>query len=126
MKTMRKFFKIVIVIFVLTMIGLIITNNSLAWEMDLDSFENKNAGRTGNITTSVIGAIINIVSTVGAGIAIIMLVVFGIKYVSAGSEGKSEIKKAMTSYVIGAIILFGVSGILKILQMFIDANLNNV
>ncbi len=126
MKTMRKFFKIVIVIFILTMIGLIITNNSLAWEMDLDSFENKNAGRTGNITTSVIGAIINIVSTVGAGIAIIMLVIFGIKYVSAGSEGKSEIKKAMTSYVIGAIILFGVSGILKILQMFIDANLNNV
>ena len=72
------------------------------------------------------GAIINVASTIGAGVAIIMLVVIGIQYTTKGAEGKAEAKKDLTGYTIGAVILFGVSGILKLLQMFIDGNLNNI
>ena len=118
--------KVFIVILVLLTLGLIINNNAFAWEMNLDKYENADAGRAGNTVTDVVGAIINVISTIGAGVAIIMLIVIGIKYVSSSPEGKADAKKDLPGYIIGAVILFGVSGILKILQMFIDSNVNNI
>ena len=126
MKLNKKVLKIIIVMLLLLIAGLIISNNSLGWNMDLESYENAKAGRAGNTITNVVGAIVSLASTVGAGMAIIMLVVIGIQYVSRGAEGKAEAKKDLTGYIIGAVILFGVSGILKLLQMFIDANLNKI
>lgn len=126
MKMNKKFLKILITVLVLLVVGLIMSNNSLAWNMNLNSYENASGGRAGNTATSVVGALINLASTVGAGVAIIMLIVIGLQYVSKGAEGKAEAKKDLTGYIIGAIILFGVSGILKLLQMFVDANLNDV
>ena len=123
---MKKFLKVMIVLLIIMTIGLMIANNSSAWNMALNAFEDKDAGTAGEKVTDVMGAIINIVSTIGAGIAIIMLIVIGIKYVSASPEGKADAKKDLPGYVIGAVILFGISGILKLLQMFIDANLNDV
>lgn len=118
--------KIAIVMLMLLVVSLMINNNAFAWDMNLSSYENASGGRAGNTVTSVMGAVINMASTVGAGVAIIMLIVIGLQYVSKSAEGKAEAKKDITGYVIGAVILFGVSGILKLLQMFIDANLNNV
>ena len=126
MRLNKKFFKVIILILVLLTIGLIISNNVFAWEMKLESYENADAGRAGNTATNFMGAFINLASTVGAGVAIIMLITIGIQYVSKGAEGKAEAKKDLTGYIVGAVILFGVSGLLKLLQMFIDANLNKV
>ena len=127
MKKDKKIIKIILIVLLLLTVGLIISNNAFAsWNMDLESYDRDNAERAGNKITNIMGAIINMMSTVGAGIAIIMLIVIGIQYVSKGAEGKAEAKKDLTGYIIGAVILFGVSGILKILQMFINANLNNV
>ena len=127
MKKDKKIIKIILIVLLLLTVGLIISNNAFAsWNMDLESYDRDNAERAGNKITNVMGAVINMMSTIGAGIAIIMLIVIGIQYVSKGAEGKAEAKKDLTGYIIGAVILFGVSGILKILQMFINANLNNV
>ena len=127
MKKDKKIIKIILIVLLLLTVGLIISNNAFAsWNMDLESYDRDNAGRAGNKITNVMGAVINMMSTIGAGIAIIMLIVIGIQYVSKGAEGKAEAKKDLTGYIIGAVILFGVSGILKLLQMFINANLNNV
>ena len=127
MKKDKKIIKIILIVLLLLTVGLIISNNAFAsWNMDLESYDRDNAERAGNKITNIMGAIINMMSTVGAGIAIIMLIVIGIQYVSKGAEGKAEAKKDLTGYIIGAVILFGVSGILKLLQMFINANLNNV
>ena len=106
---------------------LLISNNSLAWDIEdkLEGFNNADAGQSGTTVEQVVGAVIKLVSTIGAGVAIIMLVVIGIQYVTKGAEGKAEAKKDLTGYIIGAVILFGVSGILRLLNMFIDANLNN-
>ena len=128
MKINKKIVKIVSIILLLFLVGLIISNNVFAYDYanTYKAFENKNAGRAGNTITDLMGAIINIMSVVGVGIAIIMLIVLGIQYTNKGAEGKAEAKKDLTGYIIGAVLLFGVSGILKILQMFIEANLNNV
>ena len=126
MKMCKRISKIILIMLALLVVSLIICNHTFAWEWNLALFENGNPGRAGNKVTNLMGAIINMMSTIGAGIAIIMLVVIGIQYISKGAEGKAEAKKDLTGYIVGAVILFGVSGILKILQMFIDANLNNV
>ena len=128
MKKRKIFLKVIFIILILLVVGLVINNNSFSWDMNLEQFEgeNGNAGRAGNTVTGIVGALINLMSTVGAGVAIIMLVVIGIQYVSKGAEGKAEAKKDLEGYVIGAVILFGVSGLLKLLKMFIDSNLNDV
>ena len=127
MKNGKKVIKTLFVVLILLMVSFIVCNHTWAtWVPDFKSYENGDSGRAGEKITQVMGAIINIMSTIGAGIAIIMLVVIGIQYVSKGAEGKAEAKKDLTGYIVGAVILFGVSGILKILQMFIEANLNNV
>lgn len=126
--TKKKIFKIIILIFILLIIGMIISNNSFAWDIkgDLDAYENADAGNAGTKITALIGSIIDVASTVGAGVAILMLIVIGIKYVSVTPEAKADAKNDIPGYVLGAVILFGVSGILKLLQMFINSNLNNV
>lgn len=73
--------------------------------------------------TNIIGAILNIVQVIGMGVAVIMLIVMAIKYISAAPSEKAEIKKGVTIYVVGAIVLFAASGILGIIRNFA---LNNV
>ena len=68
--------------------------------------------------SNVIGMIINIAQVIGMGVAIIMLVVLAIQYIAASPEGKAEIKKNATIYIVGAVILFAASGILGIIRRF--------
>lgn len=123
----KLFFRVLISIIIVAIFGIMFSNIVSAWDPSnlFGEFENKHAANTENKVTDLMGAVINIVSIVGAGIAIIMLVVVGIKYVSAAPEGKAEAKKDLTGYVIGAVILFATSGILQLLQVFIEANFNN-
>ena len=73
----------------------------------------------------LLGAVINIVSIAGAGIAIIMLIWLAIRYVNTYHPAdKAEIKKQLPVYITGAVILFAASSILKIIQMFVDTNIN--
>ena len=67
---------------------------------------------------NIIGMIINIAQVIGTGVAIIMLIVLAIQYIAASPEGKAEIKKNSTIYIVGAIILFAASGLLGIIRKF--------
>ena len=67
---------------------------------------------------NIIGAIITIVQVIGTGVAIIMLIVLAIKYISAAPGDKAEIKKHAVVYVVGAIVLFAATGILGIVKNF--------
>ena len=66
----------------------------------------------------IIQSILTITQVIGVGVAVIMLVVLAIKYISAVLLGKAEIKKHMVVYVVGAILLFAASGILEIIKRF--------
>ena len=78
--------------------------------------------------SNIIGTIIDVARTIGVGVAIIMLIVLAIQYISASPEGKAELKKTATIYVVGAVVLFAASGILTIVKRFaigtIDSNKN--
>ncbi len=58
-----------------------------------------------------IASIMNIVAIVGSGIAVIALIVLGIKYMMGSVEEKAEYKKTLMPYVIGALMVFGASAI---------------
>ena len=60
---------------------------------------NSQAIRIGNV-------IVWLVRTVGESIAIIMLIVIGIKYVLGSVEEKAEYKQSMWPYIIGAVLIF--------------------
>ncbi len=78
-----------------------------------------------NAATNITGALLNVFRIAAVGIALIMLVVVAIKYMSAAPEGKAEIKKHAVIYIVGAIVLFASAGILSIIESFANQNINN-
>lgn len=75
------------------------------------------SGAKGSVTR-IIGALINIIQIIGTGVAIIMLIVLAIKYISAAPGDKAEIKKHAVVYVVGSVVLFAATGILQIVKNF--------
>ena len=69
-------------------------------------------------TQNIAGAILSVVQVIGVSVAIIMLIVLAIKYMSAAPNDKAEIKKHAVVYVVGAVVLFAASGILQIIKGF--------
>lgn len=76
-----------------------------------------------NATVGILGTILTITRTVGAAVAIGILMIIGCKYLMASAGDRADIKKYAMNYVIGAIILFGAAGILGIIQRFVNASL---
>lgn len=67
---------------------------------------------------SISNQIIGIVQVVGVAIAVIMLIVLAIKYLTSSASDKAEIKKSAFIYVVGAICLFGAVGVMQIIKSF--------
>lgn len=76
-----------------------------------------------SVTKKVMGTIIQVMRIVGVGVAIVMLTYVAIKYMSAAPAEKAEFKKSATAYIVGAIVLFGTSGILGIIENFASTNI---
>ena len=55
--------------------------------------------------------IVGILQAVGTVIAVVILIVIGIKYIMGSAEEKAEYKKTLMPYVIGAILIFGAAQI---------------
>lgn len=62
--------------------------------------------------------ILSVVSVIGAAVSVIALIVLGMKYMYTSVEEKAEIKKRLMPFIIGAVIMFGASGLLGIVQQF--------
>ena len=67
---------------------------------------------------NVAGIILGVAQAIGVSVAIILLVVIAIKYMTAGAEGKAEVKKYAVGYVVGAILLFAGVAVLNIIRSF--------
>lgn len=65
-----------------------------------------------NVSNMVLG----IAQVIGVAVAVIMLVILAIKYISAAPSEKGDIKKSAFVYVIGALLLFGGVAVLNIIQ----------
>lgn len=85
-----------------------------------EAIEPKPAGTAGEKVTNTAGQILTIVRIVGMAVAVIMLTILGIKYVVASPNEKADYKKGMIVYVVGAVLLFGASALLSVIQKFVE------
>lgn len=73
-------------------------------------------------TTEIIGTVLSIIRIAAAGIAVVILMVIGCKYMLASAGDRADIKKYAINYVIGAFILFGATALVSIVKIFIDSS----
>lgn len=118
----KKVMKIVVALLVAVMLVTAFTQTAFAESVNLNQFTPQDNSGASNVVSNIIGSIIYIARIIGAGVAIIMLIVLAIQYIAASPEGKAEIKKNSTIYIVGAIILFAASAILGIIQNFAEGN----
>jgi len=126
---MSKVMKVMAVVLVAVMIvasmaTVVNASNIMSFsEVSTDSVVNGAQDTSGAASSinRIIGSILTIVQVVGCGVAVIMLIVLAIKYISAAPGDKADIKKHAVVYVVGAVVLFAASGILQIVKNFADS-----
>ena len=67
------------------------------------------------------GTLMNVIQTVGVVVAVIIIMVLGIKYMMGSAEEKAEYKKTMVPYLVGAILIFAATTIANIVYNFADS-----
>ena len=107
-KKMVKGLSILLMVFVMVAVitSPVFANNTI--EPDGSSF-----------TKSVDNALeiaLTVAQSIGITVAVILLIVVAIKYMSAAPNDKAEIKKHMVVYVIGAVLLLCATGVLQLIK----------
>ena len=121
---MRKIFKIITILCIVSLLSLYMVNiSSAVWEGDeaAKALITKDASNDGGVTAkaqTIVKSIITITRTIAAGVAVIMLAVVAMKYMMAAPGDRAEIKKHAVVYVVGAVVLFATSGLLTIIEGF--------
>ncbi len=117
---MKRCLKILSIIIIFILIIFVLQNFSIAdydFKQKIDSYANSSGDSNMNKKAiEISGTVITTVKVVATGIAIIMLLVLAIKYMTASVGDRAEIKKHAVVYIVGAIILFSASGILEIIE----------
>lgn len=88
----------------------------------INNIENQNLnGNADSQITKVGGNIVNIIQIVGIVIAVIVLLVIGIKYMIGSASEKAEYKKTMIPYVVGAVLVFAGTSLVKVIYSLATA-----
>ena len=67
------------------------------------------------------GKIVGVVQTVGVVVAVVIMLVLGIKYMMGSAEEKAEYKKSMVPYIVGAILIFASTTIVNLVYTFANS-----
>lgn len=118
MKMSKKtIFRILSIALMIVMLTMAIHNVAFADEYAYTP-RGDQGGTTATKFQSILNVILGIVQVIGIAIAVIMLIVLAIKYISAAPSDKADIKKSATAYIIGAVVLFAASGVIQIIKNF--------
>lgn len=124
MKTFKRLF-IVVAISLLILVAFQNSIFAYDWMGEVNNQAGASVGAEGKevveSVTNISGSVLTVARVICVGIAIIMLIVLAIKYMSSAPGDKATIKKHAVVYVIGAIVMFASSGILGIIQQFSGA-----
>lgn len=116
---MRKNIKKIIVVLIIFLYIIAFMTSVKAFAGDISTFnDNKEIPEVDTAINSIGATVITIIRVVSVAIAIVMLLVIGMRYMISAPGDRADIKKHAVAYVIGAFMLFGVSGILTILSEF--------
>ena len=109
-KTVKIVFIMMMVIAMLTVVSNAAQQPQTSSGVDPSNFTGSTSAQTGEIT-ALGNNIIQIISTIGSIVSVIILVVLGIKYMMGSAEEKAEYKKTLMPYIIGAALVFAASSI---------------
>lgn len=113
---MKKQIKILSIILVAIMVLATLTTVVTA-APDLSSQIKDMANGNGKQPTEVVNlgkTIVTIMQTVGIVVAVVVLLILGIKYMIGSAEEKAEYKKTMIPYLVGAILIFASTTIVNV------------
>ncbi len=92
------------------------TSTATSGGIDIDTSELKDIyGKQDETYNKVGGRIISAATYLCYAAAVIVLIVKGVQFMQKAPEAKAEAKKELVSYAVGAIILFGIGSIIKII-----------
>ena len=112
---MNKILKIVstlltVTLLIATLSNVVMAVNAGAIAGQLTGTATTAQGSVTNIGNQIIG----IITTVGVVVAVVVLLILGIKYMMGSASEKAEYKKTLIPYLVGAILIFGASAITKV------------
>ncbi len=64
--------------------------------------------------SDMVGVILGVVQVIGSLIAVIWLIILGVKYMMGSVEERADYKKTLIPYILGALMIFGISNLLNI------------
>lgn len=68
----------------------------------------------------IISKLIGVAAYICYAAAVIVVLVKGVQFMNAAPEGKAEVKKQLVAVVVGALIVFGIGGILQIVANIVS------
>lgn len=107
----KKSLKIITAIVIFAMI---MTLSLSVFALKPDDIQATTSTNVTNSVKNIGGKILGVLQTAGVAVAVIILIVLGIKYMMGSASEKAEYKKTMIPYVIGAIFIFAAPTIANI------------
>lgn len=109
---MKKTVKLISILLFVAMISISLTTVVSASGIDAANLANQLKGNTSAAQEDVVNIgnqIIGIITTVGVVVAVVILLVLGIKYMMGSASEKAEYKKTMIPYLIGVVLLVAIT-----------------
>ncbi len=116
MRKMSKTKKILIITLLVLLFGFLFINKAFA-TLDLNQMK-PDPPQNSETVVKKANKILGAVQVVGSIVSVVTLSVIGIKYMVGSVEEKAEYKKTMIPYIVGAILVFATSNLVKILYDF--------
>ena len=87
---------------------------------DIGAYDKVITDQSSNKVMDMGNKIIGAIQLIGSIVSVLTLVVLGIKYMTGSVEERAEYKKTMMPYVVGAVMVFAITNLLKILENVIS------
>ena len=87
---------------------------------DIGAYDKVITDQSSNKVMAMGNKIIGAIQLIGSIVSVLTLVVLGIKYMTGSVEERAEYKKTMMPYVVGAVMVFAITNLLKILENVIS------
>lgn len=117
LRDMKKCINIILVISIILVNLCLLSGQVIASKdpyTDITPVDIADAEKLGTSMNKVIG----IIQVVGMTAAVIVLIIIGMKYVMASAQDRASIKQHLFIYIVGAVLLFAVTGVLEIVKTF--------
>lgn len=117
MKKQVKMISIILVmLMVLTSIATVVSATGAKTDIPgmITTIGEGNSSANADKVVTLGATIVTIMQTVGVVVAVVILLILGIKYMVGSAEEKAEYKKTMIPYIVGAILIFAATTIVSV------------